>query len=172
MTEGIKWNLDDFLFIQVSEPKKFQEGANQKRQGFAKIAFNKQYYVTVTLTDHSNGHGVVKSVILRNAAPEFIAKIKSPEYWEIQKRTVTLVTENGAAVDRVFRIVVMQTPSGGVIMSNNLETQLRNLATNATITIDGAQEKILGYKGSDGKIVSLLPKDESKDDDDDDDDGK
>lgn len=145
------FNPGDFLYVKVSERKKFQDKKN--RSGFEKTMFQKSDYVTVTLTDHSEGHGMVKSVILRNPAPEFIAQIRDPKMWEISKETVTLITEEGSQVERTFRIVLMVTPFKKVLMSNSLEEQIRNLARNAYVMVDGRQEKFISYINSSGDTI-------------------
>ena len=157
---AIQWNLEDYFFVHMSEPRKFKEGLGQKRKGFAKTKFDAQYYVVITLTDHSAGHGVVKAVTLRNPAVEFLQKIQSPEYWEVRKMPVTLVTQENNHVDRTFRVVYLRTPSGDALMSNDLETQLKNLASNSMIRVNGQDEKVIAYVASDNKVYSLVPKEE------------
>lgn len=153
-------SIDSFLFVTVSEPKRFN--SKQRRTGFDKIAFDKSYYVTVTLTDHSEGHGVVKSVILRNPAPQFILAITDPKMWEISKEEVTVVTENGNEAVRTLRVVYLVTPQKKVLMSNGIEEQLLNLAKFTTVRVDGMDEQIIGYRDSTGAIVDIDDSGESR----------
>ena len=152
-------SLDRDLYVHISEPKRFKEGLGQKRVGFQKTVFEKQYFVTATLYDHSQGHGQVKSVIIRNPAPEYLVKLRNPALWNIQKITVTLVVETGDEVERTFRVVTLRTSSGDQVMSNTLEQQLANLAEGSKrrdFKVNGEPVLILGYVNAKGELVKLM----------------
>lgn len=162
MADEKKLILDDTLFVQISETKRFNEGPGMKRTGFARIAFEKQRYVTVTLTDHSAGHGVVKSVILRNPDPNYLARISDAAYWGIRKHAVELVLENSERVERTFRVVFLRTAAGDQVMSAPLEKQIKNLAANATIRHNDDDLEIIGFVKADGKIEVLKEDDDTE----------
>ena len=163
----ITWSLEDTLFVSMSKPKPFKQGPGQNRTGFQKTMFDKQYYVTITLTDCSKGHGVVKSVILRNPPPQFLAKIDNANYWEIRKQTMTLVTEEDNRIERTFRIVYLKTPDGDEVMSNTLEQQMRNLAKGSLVKgPTGDMEQVIGYVNSKGEIIPLIEQTLSEDEED------
>lgn len=156
--------LDESLYVSISEPRRYKDSGARRRIGFAQRQFEQQRYVVVTLTDHSSGHGIVKAFTLRNPHPEFIAKINDPRFWEVRKNNIILVTEQAQQVERTFRTVFLRTANGDQLMTNSLDQQIKNLAANAQVRVDGEDHAIVGYINPAGNFIKLV------DDDDDDDD--
>ncbi len=153
--------LDDELYVSISEPRRYKDkGGARRRDDFSQKKAESQNYVVVSLTDHSSGHGVVKNFTLRNPHEDFIKKIGNPNFWEIRKNVVKLVTDQATQIPRTFRTVYLRTAAGDQLMTNSLETQVRNLAENTTVRHEGEEHHIIGYLDSKGDYVELVTDDE------------
>lgn len=156
------WNLNDYMQIEVSDIKTFNNATTYRRRvGFGKEAKKRETYVTVTVFDKSHDlRGVVKSFNIRNPFPAFVEKIRTDlSLWTIRQTEVMLkVSQDGETIERKVKLtsVLLDMPSGQVEVTNSIDDQIKNLSSSM---------EILAWSRNGGMTWSVNAADDDDDED-------